>query len=122
MKNTELRDRLEKEYIHTQQNDKNSFDIDENLYWGADTKKEYNNALEEIEKLKIENNIYKIYAWVDISGFEYWMKKQEEQNYLQISFTIKKSAISEENYKKLVKDIFATIDKANKIIQMYNIN
>lgn len=55
------------------------------FYWGRKTKKAYKEVDKQLDAFKIRGNGWSIYTWCDVSGFEYWMKNQQEYNYVQIS-------------------------------------
>ena len=66
-------------------------------------KKEYEKQEKFLSELYIENESYTMYASYDVSGFDYWMIKQEEPNYININIEIKEIINSKELLKTLEK-------------------
>ena len=71
--------------------------------WGALNKKEYEKQEKFLSELYIEDESYTMYASYDVSGFVYWMIKQEEPNYININMEIKEIINSKELLKTLEK-------------------
>lgn len=59
--------------------------LDDIIYWWEDDEEEYNKLEKEIYEFKIVTKEYRIFAWCDISGYDYWIRQQRESNYIQIS-------------------------------------
>jgi hypothetical protein len=57
----------------------------EMLNWGAETEAEYKEAADAIDAISFKGNGWEVYAWCDVSGFNYWMVQQEEQNYINVT-------------------------------------
>ena len=68
----------------------NKIDVYCTAYWTARTKKQYEAKEKLISKYKKETDLFKLFAWCDISGYEYWVKQQEECNYVSIDVVLKK--------------------------------
>ena len=83
--------------------DTRSFNDDDIINWGAKTEIEYNEAVKQLSKA-IEKNEYIIYFSYDVSGFDYWMLKQEEQNYAYICVHFK-----DENFNGSIKELDADL-------------
>lgn len=66
------------------------FDGSYDNIWTANTAKEYAAIEKRINKIGTNTAYFEVYAWYDISGFDYWVKRQQEPNYIQISVLIKK--------------------------------
>lgn len=58
--------------------------------WTAETKREYQSIEKRISKIGAKRAAYEIYAWCDTSGFDYWVRRQQEPNYIQISVSLKR--------------------------------
>lgn len=72
-------------------NDNYTIDYNTDIQWGLWlTNEEYQEKEKEINNIKIENELYKIYAWCDVSWYKYWVKQQEENNYIVVSVILKK--------------------------------
>lgn len=65
----------------------------ESFRWSTKTKKQYKAVEKEIDNISIKGNGWELYAWHDVSGFNYWMKQQEETNYLQITIAFEKKTV-----------------------------
>ncbi len=95
---------------------------DEMFSWGAKTKKEYNKAVKEIDSINYEGNGWKIYAWYDISGYDYWMKNMEEPNYIQITISFDKGNVSTDEVIKISNALEDAICEADAIQNRYSYN
>jgi len=81
---------------------------DESFNWGARTKADYKKACKEIDNVSYKGKGWQLFAWYDVSSYEYWMKQMQEQNYIQITI-----AFDSENVAKDEKDnILAALDMA----------
>lgn len=69
--------------------EQNKIDVYSNCYWSAESKKEYDEKEALINNYLAENDLFKLYAWCDISGYEYW-GVQHEENYVSIDVVLKK--------------------------------
>ena len=70
--------------------DGNKIDVYGSAYWTANTKKQYEAKEKIISEYKKETDLFSLYAWCDVSGFNYWVKQQEEDNYVSIDVVLKK--------------------------------
>lgn len=69
--------------------DNNTFDLETlHIYTLSMNKREYNAMERDINKYEDKGAGFTIYAWNDVSGYEYWTIKQEENNYIQITARI----------------------------------
>ena len=68
----------------------NKIDVYGTMYWTADDEEEYKAKEKIINDYIFENDLVKIYAWCDISGYDYWVIQQEEENYVSIDVILKK--------------------------------
>ena len=68
----------------------NKIDVYSSVNWTAETKEEYESKEELISSYKVENDLFTLRAWCDISGFDYWVIQQEEENYVSIDVYLKK--------------------------------
>jgi hypothetical protein len=88
---------------------------EERFNWGADNKKDYDKAAEEIENLTYSGKGWTVYATHDVSGFDYWMNKQQEQNYIMIAVMFDKDTIDEDEVENLRKALGNALDDAENI-------
>lgn len=65
--------------------------------WTAKTAKEYKAIEKRINKIGTKNKAFHVYAWYDVSGFDYWVRRQCEPNYIQISVVLKKKTLNEKD-------------------------
>lgn len=72
--------------------------------WGSLNKKGYEEQEKFLSELYIEDEYYTMYASYDVSGFDYWMIKQEEPNYINIFIEIKET-IDNKDYDNLLKTL-----------------
>lgn len=68
----------------------NKIDVYSSVYWTAENEENYLKKEAIINNYKIDNSLVQISAWCDISGFDYWIIKQEEENYVSIDVCLKK--------------------------------
>lgn len=81
--------------------------------WGSLNKEGYEEQEKFLSELYIEDESYTMYASYDVSGFDYWMIKQEEPNYTDIVLKIKET-IDNKDYDNLLKTLekwFILIDE-----------
>jgi hypothetical protein len=93
---------------------------EERFNWGADNKKDYDKAAEEIENLSYSGKGWTVYATHDVSGFDYWMNKQQEQNYITIAVMFDKDTIDEDEVENLRKALGNALDDAENIADKYD--
>jgi len=84
--------------------------------WTADNEKDYNKLASKFDKLKIKTKHYEIYAWYDISGFDYWVKQMKEENYLQVTVKFENDYINKKQIPALLNRLEKLKEKAEKII------
>ena len=85
----------------------------DNLYsWGFDSEKDYEEQEKEINDFVIDNEYYTVYMWCDVCGYDYWIIRQEEGNYIQISVSFKQEDIPNNIIEQLKNDLGKAIDKA----------
>lgn len=68
----------------------NKIDVYSSVYWTAETKEDYEKKENIINSYIKETDLFRLNAWCDISGFEYWVKQQNEDNYVSIDVVLKK--------------------------------
>lgn len=68
----------------------NKIDVYTSVYWTANNEKEYNTKESIINDFRHENELFEMVAWCDVSGYDYWVVKQEEPNYVSIDVYLKK--------------------------------
>ena len=95
---------------------------DSDFNWGAKTKKDYQKAIKLIDKISYKGNGWQLYAWYDVSSYEYWMKQQQEQNYITISVSFDNEDIQESEIKEIDNAIIAAEIEAGQIADNYNYN
>jgi len=68
----------------------NKIDVYSSVYWSADSEEDYKNKENIIFDYKIDNDLFNLVAWCDISGYHYWVIEQEESNYVSIDVYLTK--------------------------------
>lgn len=58
-------------------------------WWLWLSKEQYDAHEKKINDVSVTTNDYSIHAWCDVSGYDYWVVKQEENNYIVVTVTIK---------------------------------
>jgi len=96
----------------------NKIDVYSDIYWTAKNEKDYKFIENEIFNYKIDNDLFSIVCWCDVSGFDYWVIKQEETNYVSIDVYLKKDAIlySEAELEEIKKAIINTNNFFDRLI------
>ena len=90
----------------------NKIDVYSSIHWTAETDEEYIEKEKFIDNWKYEDDLVEAYAWYDVSGFDYWVLQQEDENYVSIDVILKKSAeqYSQEEMQK-IREIIITADE-----------
>lgn len=70
--------------------EENKIDVYCDVNWTAESKDEYIRKEKLIDTYKVDNELFLMISWCDISGYEYWVVKQEEPNYVNIDVHLKK--------------------------------
>lgn len=94
----------------------------DNFSWGAKTKREYLAACKAIDKIEYKGDGWKLYAWYDVSGYEYWMKNQQEPNYIQLSISFDSDTIKEAEISKINYALDMALADADAIEHKYSFN
>ena len=81
-------------------------------WWLEMTREQYSEMEKRISEVNIVTNDYEIYAWCDVSWYDYWVLKQEEYNYIVITLKIKNTDkdYSKEELDDIDYKIFNIID------------
>ena len=79
--------------------------VDNHINWYESQEELYNNIEKSINAFNIDRDYYEIYAWCDISGFDYWINTMEEGNYIQITIAFKSANVPFEIIDQLREDI-----------------
>jgi hypothetical protein len=89
----------------------NKIDVYSSVSWSADTEEKYKEKEAIINNWSYEDDLCKANAWCDISGFNYWVIQQEEDNYVSIDVCLKKAPelYTQEEMQKL-RDIIIEAD------------
>jgi hypothetical protein len=79
----------------------------DSIWWYVEDEKEYEEVEDKISDFSIKRKHYEVYAWCDVSGYDYWMK-EEEENYIQITVRFKKDEVPVDILPQLQQDIDQT--------------
>jgi hypothetical protein len=91
---------------------------DERINWGAGTKREYQRIEKKLNKFEIKGEGWVVYVGHDVSGYEYWMKTMEEDNYVMVSvgFDTEDVLVSElDKIENAVYDAIATFSELSTV-------
>lgn len=69
--------------------------------WSADNEDDYKKFESLISDYNVIGEGYKITAWCDISGYNYWVLQENEPNYIQLSISFDNDSISEDDLSKI---------------------
>jgi hypothetical protein len=70
--------------------DQNKIDVYSSVNWTADNEEEYKRKEKLINEFKVDHELFLMISWCDVSGYNYWVVKQEEPNYVSIDVHLKK--------------------------------
>lgn len=90
----------------------NKIDVYSSVMWTAADKQEYDKKEQLINNYSFENRLVKMNAWCDGSGYDYWVIKQEEENYVSIDVVLKKP--SKDYTQQEIQEISDIIVKADQ--------
>jgi hypothetical protein len=81
------------------------------VYANLMSKQQYAQMEKEIKAAHIKGKGYEVYAWNDVSGYNYWKEEGEDGsgNYIQITATIKE--VDKVDAKKLISDVHTVHSK-----------
>ncbi len=94
-----------------------TFDNEDMFRWAATSRKAYEKIERLIGKISYKGAKWRIYAWDDVSGFDYWMLKQREMNYVQLTVYIESHFVSQPTIDKINKSIKKALDKIEVILK-----
>lgn len=92
----------------------------ESRTFGAENKEDYEDATEQIDKIEYKGNGWKLYVVYDTSGYQYWMKSQEEQNYMQITIAFDKDTIDKAEVPKIEAALMEAVNDIEDISDRYD--
>lgn len=93
---------------------------DDTFQWGAKLKRAYQKAEKLINKIEFKGEGWQIYAWCDVSGFDYWMKSQQETNYIQITIAFDTESIDADELPALKSAYDKAMGMAAEIADTYS--
>lgn len=96
--------------------------VEESCNWGGETEEGYNKACEMIDAITYKGEGWQIYAWYDVSGYQYWMKTMEEQNYIQITLTFDGETVNDSEILAISNALDLASSCADEIQHEYNFN
>jgi len=116
MKNQITEDNLRLDLDAPYNKESNKIDVYSSVYWTAENEEEYIEKEDIINNYKIENELFTLYSWCDVSGFDYWVIQQEEENYVLIDVVLKKDVL--DYTEKEIETIKTAIWNADNFFQM----
>lgn len=90
-----------------------TFDAQDQFYWDADDEKTYIAIEQEISSILYNRKNWRIYAWYDVGGFEYWSKAG--LNYIQLTLHVKKDTITKQEFEAIKKAWDQALSRAGEI-------
>jgi len=93
------------EYCELEDVDGKFADYHTNVNWSAENKKEYERIESKINDIDYKTEKLRVYGWFDVSGYDYWVNKQEEPNYLMLTVEFFNTDLSWEE----VEDLHLTL-------------
>lgn len=95
---------------------------DDMFRWGAKTKRDYEIAERKIDKIEYKGKGWTIYAGYDVSGFNYWMKKMEETNYMMLTVCFDTETIDRSEIEAIDRALDSALADAEALENKYNYN
>lgn len=77
----------------------------DSIWWYEENEKEYEEVENKISDFHIKRKHYEVYVWCDVSGYDYWIKEEEGENYIQITVGFKKDEVPVDILPQLQRDI-----------------
>lgn len=102
--------------------DDKTLDAKESFRWGTVNEAEYKKVTDYIDKIDYTGNGWKIYAWYDISGYDYWMENMKESNYIQITLRFDSKQIPQAEVPLIKKALENALYQAYYVEQTYDFN
>jgi hypothetical protein len=90
------------------------------LNWGAETEEDYEKATKEIDAISYNGNGWQVYAWYDVSGYDYWMIQQQEPNYINITVSFDSDEINRDEIPNIQKAVDSAYEDAYSISERYD--
>jgi hypothetical protein len=95
--------------------------LEYSINWGAKDKNTYEKVEEELDLLCVKNNAYEVYVLYDVSGYDYWMQRSEEQNYASLTIRFDEVIMYSE-VGELVETVREIIGKLEDIQEEHDYN
>jgi len=104
--------------------DKEDFRLhsDDYLSWGAKQEEEYKDAETKIEAIGSKGNGWQVYAGYDVSGYNYWMVNQREQNHVSLTVSLDENFILASEIEPLKTAIRYALEGIEYISYNYDYN
>jgi hypothetical protein len=93
----------------------NAIEVYTFIDWTADNEVDYVKKENIISDYKVENDLFNLVCWFDISGYEHWVIQQEETNYVSIDVYLKKNV--DDYIQEEMKQISEAIIKAESYLE-----
>ena len=61
-----------------------------NVNWTGEDATDYLRKEKLINDYKVENELFSMVSWCDVTGYHYWVIQQEETNYVSVDLYLKK--------------------------------
>lgn len=90
--------------------------------WTALNEDDYSDIETKIDVIGSKHKAFDVYAWCDISGFDYWVRRQEEPNYIQISVSFNKKSLTPKELSELSEAVDNAVAKATSIAYLCESN
>lgn len=88
--------------------------------WNAKTKKIYESIESKIDAIEFKGKGWSIHCWCDVSGFNYWHKIMQEENYIQITIAFDTDEIEESEVNKIRNALWDAEYKCEELQGLHN--
>jgi hypothetical protein len=106
-------------FLFDGEKDNKYLDIVESFSWSAKKEKKYYKITNQIDELEVLGNGWRIYCWYDISGYDYWVKQQEEPNYIEVTISFDKKSILKSEIGNIENALNDILNKCREIENKY---
>lgn len=87
---------------------------DGDIRWYKKKRKKYEKIEKELDDYEIDRQYWTVYVSYDVSGFDYWIKNMNEENYISIVVIFKEDLIPFDELNQLADDIRNTYEHFEK--------
>jgi hypothetical protein len=100
-------------------NDRRLF-LKDTISWSTEGKRAYQKIEKDIRTKKIKGNGWVAHAWCDVSGYDYWMRERQEDNYAQITVSFEREEVDTNEIEKIEKALEEMGEHFSYLLSFWN--